>query len=321
MNRLHSKIVLLLFLLMTSTYFLQTARGQNAPGLQSKSALTAKELDEHYRFKIGQILAESFSNCSMFIGSIEGFNEQKVDFLIQERLWGEGIEGAYIRLKYSTPNQRTAMLPDENSPWRGVNVERGNKLFVSLCKTTTGERYKLVLSDQDLFPVIRSVISYNARLDFNPNVLLEVPQMLTVQDKSILSGYIVSLLRSRWMNNEENTALVLIQLLENFDLPQAVWGYARITLRQLLLQKEEHALSPVLSDSIIKRIINVGGRESKAAEPAISLLIELTKQGKDIKQYLNEETRSKLLQNYKTVVSRNLSPKDRLEFEKQLLND
>jgi hypothetical protein len=306
---------------MTSTYFLKTVRGQNAAGLQSKSALTAKELDEHYRFKIGQILAESFSNCSMYIGSIDGFSEQKVDFLIQEQLWGEKIDDTYLRLKYSTPNQRAAMLPDDNSPWRGVNVERGNKLFVSICKTTTSERYKLILSDQELFPVIRSVISYNARLDFNPNVLSEAPQMLTVQDKSILSGYIVSLLRSRWMNNEENAALVLIQLLENFDLPQTAWGYARITLRQILLHKGEHTFAPTLSDSIVKRIINVGGSESKAAESAISLLIELTKQGKDIKQYLNEENRSKLLQNYKTLVSKNISAKDRLKFEKLLLND
>lgn len=295
-----------MFLFLLSAIFISTL------------SISANEKSD-YEFKIGERLASSFSeNCSLFIGRIQNLQEQKATLIIQEKLFGNKTDK-------STLDLNDIVLPKyprfSYSPWNYVEIRQGYNLFVSDCGNGISQSYGVIVSNEDLFPQIREVISYQKRFKENQSILLEMPQLLTQNDNIIFIGYITSLLRSGVPENKNDLATVLSQFLENNNLPPISLVYARISLRQLLVKESENSLLPETRNSVISRIVNIAGSADNSAEQSVTLLLELADKGKlNIKPFLNKKKRQNILKHYRTIALNVGTIQGRKEFEKQLAN-
>ncbi len=272
-----------------------------------------------YQFDVGYMLNVTLSsNCSIFIGTIQDVQENKINVLAQDFLSGDTNINNQVQLKYFRP--RFQSLND--SKWAFVDVQVGKKLLISSCGNGEQQYFNLIVSKEELFPIIQNIIAFNKQLEQNKKLILEVPRIVNGEQTLIFAGYIVSVLRA-FHNKEgtqEDTAVVLTQLLENPIIATNGAGLIAVTLRHLILRENERALSTSARNSAISRVIDVAVSNSKNVPYAISLMVSLAESGKvNFGNYLNEEKRQRLVQNYQNLAPKNLSQKGKTEFEKQLM--
>jgi hypothetical protein len=287
---------------------------------QTQFANESEDEIEDYQYTIGFRLATAFSdNCSFLIGSVDNFIDQKVELIIEEQLWGKKIDEPRVELNYVTPRTDFRTRRSARSPWDYVNVQKGNKLFVTLCNSSGLRRNWVVISDETLFSTVRELIKYHDKFQQNPDIILAADKLLAKQDNFIFAGYVTTYLRGGVFSRAKNTALVFSQLLGNSKVPKTTWAFAQITLRSILTREGEKALTNETRDLVISRVVDLGSSDNKAAEQAIRLLVSLAEKDKiDLKSFLDKEKRDKLRQNYQKLDLKYVSELGKQKFEKLL---
>lgn len=267
-----------------------------------------------YKFNIGEMVNLSLMrDCSLTIGRVEKIDGNNISYLIEEKLFGGKELKNNIILTYEKPLPTSRFNSESYSPWLFVNIKKNERLLVSHC----GEKnnYGLIVSDQDLFPNIKNVISFYDMYQKNPNTIKKLPGLIQENNSEIFLGYVVSFIsRDGIYKDKEISALILSQLMFEDQIPTNNYGLANIALRRILVKKD--SLTGEVRKEVLNRIIKAGGNNRKSSRQALITLIYLVNNANlDLSQYLSSEDKKRLLDNFKKLPLEKISLQEKLKFE------
>lgn len=322
MKYFQTKIILLFLISLLGLNLKLNA--QNGKNVSDDFQKQSKRFDEKsiYEFWVGERLGIAFSEkCQFFTGTVNKFDGRTVGLAIQKYFYGNDITGNRILLKYTPPRKNLRFSSEGRSAWDYVEVQEGKELFVTRCLGSGGlERYKVILGNQNLFPIVKEIVSYHIRLQKSPKIILDALKLLEKKNSDVSAGYLRIVLTTRSLSDENDRAIVQSRLFVNKNASEDILSFAGFYLTGLLSNVGENALSPETRKLITKNIIEAAAASNgKAVEKAIRLLINLSEKGKiDINPFLSKKKRRDLSRNYHSLTLKNVSEQGRKEFERQL---
>jgi hypothetical protein len=198
--------------------------------------------------------------------------------------------------------------------WQNVDFKVGGKLLVVFYPNNPGDqqsltrvdKYGLVVSDARLFPSIRNIVAKHILYQTNADEILDAPKLLNQQTDNIFSGYLVSYLRVSHLrvmegyDHADADVIVLSQLIGNKRFSEAGWFLFEASLLRTMLNAD-FPVSEATSGKVTETLVNAGCSDNLAmAKSAIRVLAKLTGANQvDLKPFLTETRRQKLLNNYK----------------------
>jgi hypothetical protein len=258
------------------------------------------------------------NNCSVLVGIIKSFRDNKVEFIVQEKVLGGESVAKTLELTYKKPIPKLQIRNELYSPWSFVKTQEGNELIVFYCQGQSDLReYGLIVSDKQYFSSIRKSVLQYIKYKQKPETILDVPKLIKPNEDKIFTSFIISFLRYNGVSEFNNAAFVLTELLEKNYISTFDFAYFYIALRNLLTSSDQ--LAPTVRDKVLNRLIDLAAGNKKTAEQAMTILIWFVEQPKiNLQPYLNKQKKKMLLQNYKKFKIKS-TPKTLEKFEKLLM--
>ena len=300
-------------------------------------ALKPIEYDYYVGTKVGFALLRQ---CVALSGSIIEADASKVTFSIEEKLFGENFDKTSIQLNYKKPFLKPASATP--STWAYVDINKGKELIVFYCEKEDRAKegqYTYITSDKSLFPSIKESIKLYADYQRQPELLLNVPNLVKSRADRVLLGSFVELLSKRGgAINTNNYILVISRLLETDIIPEKYAGSLESVLVHSLsgskafplgLQIEglptEIEVYPISSETRKKSfeiLVNMATGDKKLTGESIRILAQIANANAvNLMPYLNQKNKVQILSNLKTLPKGKISQKEREEFEKLLINN
>ena len=289
--------------------------GQDVPAVNFPPADTVRENDRKafVRYHLGEIISEGLrtNDCPIISGTVTNFRDGQLTLTAGEHLGGPALTASTFVIDYVRPR------PEILSEWTDVDVVEGEDLLLAPCGSR-GNRIGFAVSERELFPIIRQIISLNDGLASDPDNLRELPRIVAEKKNDVLTGFSVRYLLGNVSTNRNRTAIAMSQFFNDQELRPTVWGISGSTLLDLFHYKDDRALDPAVRGEVLATIVNVAGTDSKAASSAIQLLLNIFEmQSEDISRYVNEKNRKQLISNYQRFAPANCSASTRKAFEEQ----
>jgi hypothetical protein len=272
--------------------------------------------------KIGRELA---FGCSIFIGTVIAIGEPvgnpdkervfaKIDMAVDEWLWNAQTDHDSSIEIYKAIQPETYDARGPWSLWEDVNLSVGRQLLVVLRgenmrkqRVSEGKASNLafVLSKDDLFPAIRETLVQHARYVQNPNEIENAPERLKIKNNFIFSGYLVSYLDEGTVLNDRQV-FALIKLLGNDCIPTSGWSTVSRSLIKAM-SREYNPLSNSTRNAITEALIVAASSDNLrlAKEGLTSLAMLNNVNHANIKPFMNNEQRHKLIENYRRCFGNN----------------
>jgi len=197
--------------------------------------------------------------------------------------------------------------------WRDVDFKVGGQLLIVFYPNSSGDqqslarvdKYCLVVSNTQLFPSIRNVVSKHILYQMNAEEILDAPKLLDAQTDSVFSGYLFSYLRTiRRHDHADADVIVSSQLIGNKHFSEAGWRMLEIPLLRAMTNTD-FPVSETTSSKVTETLVNAGCSDNLAlAKIAIRVLARLSGADQEnLKPFLTERRRQKLLKNYKVLLN------------------
>jgi hypothetical protein len=273
-------------------------------------------------FKVGEKIAEALTGGSwFFMGYITDIGNPrkghrisytKVSINVEEQYWGKARELTEVHIDHVTK----PLAPRSSGPWEAwedVDLQIGKRLMVGLWEDTPKRPVysgkpsdaSLVVSEEALFPIIKDVLTYHSRYKSNAQDILLIPLLLDYNRNFAEAGYI-----SRWLwrryapENGDNEVQVLLKLFSSENLPELGRAIVMLALRSRLY-RATYQLSDTTNFQAIETIVNCSGSDNiSIAKNAFRILIWFTQNNQlDIRPFLNEPLRNKIIRNYQKIHS------------------
>lgn len=319
MRSLLKKLALLPFVVVISFSFIETISSQNKPKI-----LIRPDKPSNYEYLVGREIGLSLKgdSCSVLAGNIQEVDGSKVIFSIKERLINKKMDTDTLVIT-ETESRPIEHYLDKYSPKLTVDFRKDNELIVFHCGTQNQPKeYSFITSDKNLFPGIRKVVAHYNQYKQNPEILLDVPNLVRNSNDLIFLGYIVEFLSTGGaLEHSDYTVLVLTQLMENDKIPEDGMGFTSLKLKSLIAGDWLLPITPATRDAALKKLIKLGSSDKKLAGQAIKILARIVnKDTIDLRPYLiNKQNRMQLYENLQTIPTRGFSPREREKFERLLL--
>jgi hypothetical protein len=304
--------------------------------------------DSNYESRVGWTIAPCLiSGCSVFIGTIQetiGVNSQaeteettglvppEVTIRIDEWVHGEPPRWKHKIQLRQLPMEFGMGLPTlHHVEWRGVKLVKGGKLLVafypppSVSKENPEilskiDRYGLVVSNEDLFPVIRLIAATHSRIVRTPEQMLDVPALFDPRNGAALGGYLVGYIwRTGGDQNPEVEASMISQLIGSPHIPEAYW---RLLERPLInaMTADDAPVSEATRNQVAGRLVDsASGTNLILARTSLRVLAFLCDSDRiSIVSFLTEDRRRALIRNYRTLITPELVENRQAALEAQL---
>ena len=192
--------------------------------------------DRHRGSAAGRMVADSLvRDCSIFIGTlyeVEGpeteptgvdrreLSYSKVTIKVDEWLRGEPERwGQEISLR-DVPVVIGAGSESRGYIWRGVKLAVGGRLVVAFPPgeiirgqpLTSIHRYWMAVSDESLFPSIRSAVGYHELCLRDPEAMLEAPGLVESDPDMVFTSYLVRYLWWTQAGEHRDVTAILLTL-------------------------------------------------------------------------------------------------------------
>jgi len=221
-------------------------------------------------------------------------------------------------LKFYPQREDLRQDPTRGGPWFNVDVKVGGRLIFSSCGNNDKPFNRFVISKEGLFPIIQNIISYDAEISRNQNLVSDIAQTINNEKSKVFEGYIIT---HFWLgSHNDNTAVSLVNLLSVADITGRSGGWIEAMLMRIVSRQGNGAMAPDTRNFVISHLVEVGAGDSENSRYAIHLLALFAGAGKvDLKSYVDEEKRQRLVTNYQKFDTKILSPREKSEFERQLM--
>jgi hypothetical protein len=346
-----TKKLLIMTCLLLSIAFSNSAAISSSNGLaQGKGdrGFVFSDRDVVYESRVGWNLARCLiAGCSIFTGAVQEIVEPelqvksadpttpylKVSVTVDEWLYGEPqqLERQVHLDKVPIEIRHGPALTSQGDVWRNVKLEVGKRLLVVFFPATPDgnekrdslskvDRYGLVISDEKLFSSIRDTVANHIRYATKPEDLLDAPSLLNAHSDNVFSSYLVYYFRVKGgYENTDTEATVVSQLIGNSHVAEE---HLRLLEGPLVLAmtNSDAPVSEVTHSQVTDRLIAAGCSENATlASSALRVLVSLSDSGNiNIKPFLSETQRKKLIKNYKALISPDAVENKQARFESQL---
>ena len=180
------------------------------------------------------------------------------------------------------------------------------------------DKYGLVVTDEKLFSAIRNILANHARYVKNPDEIMDAPSLLNKRSDRIFGAYLVRyfMLRGRHTDTE---AMVLTQLIGNPHINEVGWRFLASPLIGAMSQGD-HPISEATRSKVTETLVTAGSRDNaELARSALMVLVTLSDgEHVNIKTFLTQDKRRKLISNYRKLMSQISVDKGQAAFESQL---
>jgi len=304
--------------------------------------------DINYESRVGWILAGCLiRGCSIFVGTVRevvGPEQQaksadlnsssysKVSMRIDKWVYGEPQQWEHYVQLDQVPIELSAgrAVLHQGDVWRDVRLEVGKRLLVvfplppPLTENHEAlnriDRYGLVVSNEKLFPVIQATVTNHSRYAHKPEEMVDVPDLLNARNDYIFSGYLVSYFWAKGGNeNTDIEAAVISQLIGNSHVPEGYWRFLEAPLVRAMTDNDS-PVSEATRNQVTNSLIAAGCSENSGlARSGLRILIVVTDSGNiDVKPFLTEKQRRKLIRNYKALITADAVENKQATLESQL---
>jgi len=212
--------------------------------------------------------------------------------------------------------------------WRDVDFKVGRKLLIAFYPTSLGDRqtlttvdkYCLVVSDTRLFPSIRNAVSKHVLYQSNAEEILDAPKLLDSQTDSVFLGYLFYSLRvtGGLRDHTDIDAIVLSQLIGDNHISEGGWRFLEAPLIRAM-SNADYPVSEATSSRVTETLVTAGCSENLSlARSALLVLMTLSETNRiDMKPFLTQRRRQKLLNNYKALLN-SMDVQGQAAFESQI---
>jgi len=343
--------------LVIMTCLLLSIAFRNSAAISSSNALERGKADRDYVFSDRNVVYESrvgwnlarclIAGCSIFTGAVQEIVEPeqpaksadpttpylKVTVTVDEWLYGEPQQRErQVQLdKVPIELRQGPALTSQGDVWRNVKLEVGKRLLVVFFPTTPDgkekrdslskvDRYGLVVSDEELFSAIQGTVANHTRYVTKPEDMLDAPSLLNARSDNVFSSYLVYYFRVKGgYKNTDTEATVVSQLIGNSHVAEEHLRFLEGPL-VLAMTNSDLPVSEVTRSQVTDRLIAAGCSENATlARSALRVLVSLSDSGDiNIKPFLTENQRQKLIKNYKALITPDAVENKQATLESQL---
>jgi hypothetical protein len=149
---------------------------------------------------------------------------------------------------------------------------------------------------------------------------LDAPRLLNTRTDHVFSAYLVRhFMINGGQSHTDAEAIALVQLIGNKKIPEGSWRFLASPLIRAM-SNSDYPVSEATRITVTERLVNAGCSENATlARSALRVLISLSDSGKiDIKPFLTEKQRQKLIKNYKALITPDAVENKQATLESQL---
>jgi hypothetical protein len=203
--------------------------------------------------------------------------------------------------------------------WEGVGLKVGDKTLVALRDDKTSkdrsEEIALVASDKKLAAKVLQSVKLHEQVSQSPNQIEQLPELLRDRTNNLVAGYVVSYLTHVKSKDNDRVVLSLSSVLPLDSLPRI----ARDDVAKQLTSDFKNLSTENRRVIVESLIATATASDLNQATQALSSLVWLTDfKVLDLRPYLKGEQKTKLIANYRVLITENKLDKDHEAFESQV---
>ena len=239
----------------------------------------------------------------MIVGTITNVEGSNLTVGISEQLQASNSVGDSIKLSFREPTP----FFDTQSPTFQESLiltspKAGENLLVFRCDNR-GITHGYATLDQTQFPGIRRSVQHFLDCKKNPELILEIPQLVKEYDDPLFLGYLVMYAATDVVLKHPDMGTQVLSEFLNID------KVADVDNQQLTMALEDkfsgsqvQRTTQATKESALKAIVDVAASDKKYAKDALRMLIKIADAGRiDLRPFVTQQVGNKLLNNFQKL--------------------